>query len=130
VTDQLTRVDIRDFWENIRPGLEHTKLKIGAPWRPEDVYAACLAETAFVYSGETGFVVVQPKTDTFNGKPELFVWIAFAYEGQNNIKRFQAAVDQLARENNYPKLTMQTTRPGFERIPGWTQVSAVYERVL
>ena len=130
MTDHLTLVDVRDYWDEMKPGLEWTRQKIGAPWRPEDVYAACLSGSAFVYSGETGFVVVQPKTDPFNGKPELFVWIAFAFDGLNNIERFQSSVDRLAQDFGFEKLTMWTNRPGFEKVPGWTQVSAVYERVL
>lgn len=129
MTDHLTLVDIRDVWDDIRPGLERTKAKVGAPWRPEDVYAACLAREAYLYKGETGFVVAQPKNDPFNGKPELLIWIAFA-EGDGNIERFQPAVDQLARDHEFEKLTMWTNRPGFERVPGWTQVAAVYERKL
>lgn len=129
MTDQLELKDIRDVWEDIRPGLEYTKNKVGAPWRPEDVYAACVAGVAFLYTGETGFVVAQPKTDPFNGKPELLIWIAFA-QGEGNIERFQSAVDALATSNGFSKMTMWTNRPGFERVPGWTQTAAVYERVL
>lgn len=129
MTDHLTLVDIRDVWDDIRPGLERTKSKIGAPWRPEDVYAACLSGTACLYTGETGFVVAQPKADPFNGKPELFIWIAFA-SGDGNIERFQEAVDDLAKDHDFTKLTMWTNRPGFDRVPGWTQIAAVYERTL
>lgn len=129
MTDQLTLVDVRDVWDDIRPGLEYTKSKVGAPWRPEDVYSACVAGVAYVYTGETGFVVAQPKTNPFNGKPELLIWIAFA-KGDGNIERFQEAVDELAKDNDFTKLTMWTNRPGFEKVPGWTQVAAVYERVL
>lgn len=129
MNDNLTLVDIRLAWDQIRPGLEETKEKIGAPWRPEDVYAACLSGAALLYVGETGFVVVQPKADAFNGAPELFIWVAYA-RGQDNIKRFQEAVDQLAADHEYTKLTMQTNRFGFERLEGWTQVATIYERVL
>lgn len=129
MTDTLTLVDARSVWEQVRPGLEHVKLKVGAPWRPEDIYAACIAGEAFLYQGESGFLVVQPKTNPFNGTPELLVWVAFA-EGEGNIARFQESVDELAREHKFSRLTMWSNRPGFVRVPGWTQVAIVYEREL
>lgn len=129
MSDQLTLVDVRDVWDEVRLGLDYTKNKIDAPWRPEDIYAACLSGTAYLYTGETGFVVVQPKTDPFSGAPELFVWVAFA-RGDKNIERFQESVDALATDHGYSKLTMWTNRQGFERVPGWVQVATVYERLV
>lgn len=130
MSETLTLQDIRDVWDDVRPGLEWTKQKVGAPWRPEDIYAACIAGKAFLYSGETGYVVVQPKSDPFNGKAEMFVWVAYANEGQDNIERFQSSVDALAAQFEFDKMTMWSNRPGFQRVPGWTQVAVVYERQL
>ena len=127
--DTLVLKDVREVWDEIRPGLEQTRLKTEAPWRAEDIYASCVVGAAFVYVGETGFIIVQPKHDPFTGEPELFIWVAYA-EGQGNIERFQAAVDELARDHEFTKLTMWSNRSGFEKVPGWTQVAAVYERVL
>lgn len=127
--DHLTQVDVRDVWDDIRPGIESTKKKIGAPWRPEDIYAACIANRAFIYTGETGFIVVQPGHNAFNGKAEMFIWIAYA-EGEGNIDRFQAAVDDLADDHGFDTMTMWSCRPGFERVPGWKAVATVYEREL
>lgn len=127
--DTLVLKDIREVWDEIRPGLEHVRQKTEAPWRAEDVYSTCLVGQASLYVGETGFVVVQAKVDPFTGEPELFIWVAYA-EGQGNIERFQDAVDELARDHEFTKLTMWSRRPGFERVPGWQQVAAVYERRL
>ncbi len=127
--DTLVLKEVREVWDAIRPGLEQVRQKTGAPWRAEDVYAACVVGQASVYVGETGFVVVQAKTDPFSGAPELFVWVAYA-EGQGNLERFQAAVDELARDHEFTKLTMWSNRPGFARVPGWQPVATVYERAL
>jgi hypothetical protein len=127
--DTLEQADIRDVWDEIRPGIEYTKRKTGALWRPEDIYAACISNRAFVYIGETGFIVVQPGQNMFNGKSEMFIWIAYA-QGEKNIERFQSAVDDLADDHGFDKMTMWSCRPGFDRIPGWKAVATVYEREL
>jgi hypothetical protein len=129
MNDQLVLKDIREVWEAIRPGVEHTRLKTEAPWRAEDIYATCVVGQAFVYVGETGFIIVQPKTDPFTGQPEMFIWVAYA-EGEGNVLRFQAAVDELARDHDYTKMTMWSTRPGWEKAVGWNAVATVYERHL
>lgn len=127
--DTLVLKDIREVWDEIKPGLEHVRQKTEAPWRIEDVYATCVVGQASLYVGETGFVVVQPKNDPFTGEPELFIWVAYA-EGQGNVERFQSAVDELARDHEFKKLTMWSTRSGWAKHTGWKQVAAVYERRL
>lgn len=126
--DTLTLQNIRDCWDDIRPGLEAVRAKIGANWRPEDVYVACVMDQARLYVGETGFIVVQPRIDHI-GQPEFFIWIAQAY-GEGNIDRFQSSVDALAQEYGYKRLTMLTNRTAFIRMPGWTPVGMLYERTL
>lgn len=121
--------DARAVWDEIRPGLEAVKAKSHAPWRPEDVYAALLAGRAFLYLGEPGFVIVEPKEDPFTGEGELLVWIAYSRE-VGAVERFQEAVDDLARTHGFTKLTLWSDRPGWEKTPGWQQVSAIYERRL
>lgn len=126
---QLVLQDIRDCWEEIYPGLDHTRRKIGAPWRPEDVYAACVAGRAHVYACDEGFIVVQPQINAFNGRPEMFLWVAYA-RGQGNIDAFQDQVDELAEEHGFGRIVMWSNRPGFQKSAGWNAVATVYERVL
>lgn len=129
MSKRLTLTNIREVWDQVRPGLEYVKDKVKAPWRPEDIYAACASETAALYLGDTGFIVVQPKTCPFTGKPELLIWVAYA-KGSGNIEQFQEVIDDLAEEHGFKKLTMWTTRPGFARIAGWKELATVYERDL
>jgi len=130
VADQLHPADVRTCWEqDVLPGLHWVKAKTNAPWRPEDVYVSLVTGVAHLYLGESGFVIVQPKADIFTGEPELLVWVAYSRD-LNSVPRFQAAVDNLAREGGFTKLTMWSNRPGWQKAEGWTQVSAIYERRL
>jgi hypothetical protein len=126
---QLILQDIRECWDEIRPGLEHTQRKISAQWRPEDVYAACVAGRAFVYTGEPGFIVVQQQSNLITGKPEMFLWVAYA-RGQDNISSFQDQVDEIAIEHGFDRIVMWSNRAGFEKVPGWDIVASVFERRL
>ena len=125
----MEQQDIRLCWDSIRPGLEFTQKKINAPWRPEDIYSACVSGQASLYTGETGFVVVQAQRNNLDGSPELLVWVAYA-EGQGNIERHQDAVDQLARDYGFARLVFWSNRTGFIKLPGWTPTAMVYVREL
>jgi hypothetical protein len=126
---QLVLQDIREVWDAVRPGLEHTRRKIGAPWRPEDVYAACVAGRAYLYSCDEGFIVVQSQINAFNGRPEMFLWVAYA-RGQDNIETFQDQVDEIAIEHGFDRIVMWSNRPGFQKSAGWNAVCTVYERLV
>ena len=129
MSEHLALADIREVWEAILPGLLTVKAKTEAPWRPEDIYAACVSGQAHLYQGDTGFIVVQPDRNKLTGAPELLVWVAYA-QGSGNIDRFQAEVDDLAREHGFATLTMQSNRPGWDRAAGWKPVAMLYERRL
>lgn len=126
---QLVLMDIRDIWEEILPGLEAVKKKINAQWRPVDVYAACVAGRAFIYTGEPGFIVVQQQSNLITGKPEMFLWVAYA-RGQDSIATFQGQVDEIAIEHGFDRIVMWSNRAGFEKVPGWDIVASVFERRL
>jgi hypothetical protein len=127
--DSLALANIREAWGEIRPGLEHVRQRTEAPWRVEDVYAACLVGQAFLYVGEPGFIVVQPQEDKLSGEPELLVWVAYSSD-HGSVDRFQPAVDALARDKGFKKLVMWSTRPGWEKNDGWKAVATVYERAV
>lgn len=125
----LQPVDIREVWGEVRYGLEHVRQKTEAPWRPEDIYAACVMGKAHVYLGEPGFVVFQPQENKLTGAPELLVWVAYSRE-VGAVKEFQDAVDEVARSGGFAKLVMWSNRAGWERNDGWKAVATVYEREL
>lgn len=126
---QIHPANIREVWDEVKPGLEATKQKISAPWRVEDVYSACLVGQAFLYLGAPGFVIVQPQENRLSGEPELLVWVAFSRE-QHSVERFQAAVDHVAVTGGFKTLVMWSNRPGWDKVPGWSKVATVYQRRL
>lgn len=125
----LKLADIRTEWDRIRPAIERLIQKGGAAFRAEDVYAAVVTGSAHLYTGATGFVVVQPDKDKITGEATLLVWIAWA-SGSGNVARFQPAIDRLAIENGYHKLVMSSPRKGWERVKGWRKVTTLFERDL
>jgi hypothetical protein len=112
----LKLADIRTEWDRIRPAIERLIQKGGAAFRAEDVYAAVVTGSAHLYTGATGFVVVQPDKDKITGS--------------GNVARFQPAIDRLAIENGYHKLVMSSPRKGWERVKGWRKVTTLFERDL
>lgn len=124
----LEPANIRDCWESIRSGVEVVIELSDADYRPEDVYAACVAGQAFLYvDAATGFVILAPQVNVFTGKRELLVWIAFA-EGYGAIGAYQPEIDAIAKREGFDTLVCWTARRGFARVPGWREVATVYER--
>lgn len=74
--------DIRDSWDEIKPGLEELKAEWPelCTWRVEDVYAEVLRERAVLYMTEDGFAVCLIETEEFSRRRDLCIWIAYAYE--------------------------------------------------
>lgn len=129
MADDLILADIRQEWDRIRPAIDQMIQKSGAVFRAEDVYAAVVTGSAHLYTGATGFVVVQKDIDKITGEAQLLIWIACA-SGAGNVTRFQPAIDQLALQNGYRKLIMSSPRKGWERVKGWRKVTTLFERVL
>jgi hypothetical protein len=74
--------DIRQCWDEVRPGLEEIKARWpeANTWRPEDVYAAVVNGDAVLYRTEDGFAVCTIEVDQYTGTKDLFIWIAHAPE--------------------------------------------------
>lgn len=123
----LEPADIRACWETVKPGIDAVIACSKADYRAEDVYAACVQGLAFLYVDEPGFVVLAPQVNTFTGRRELLVWLAFA-EGRGNIAAYQPQIDAIAQREGFGTLTCWTARAGFARVPGWREVGMVYER--
>lgn len=129
MSSELVPADVRVVWDQIKPGLHYVLGKTNAPWRPEDVYHTLISGAAYLYVGDSGFVILQPKADPFTGQSDLLVWIAYSPKGDAAVC-YQAALDDIAREAGFKKLVLWSNRPGWERVSGWTQTAAVYERAV
>lgn len=77
----LEPCNIREVWDDIRPGLEAIKDMWPASntWRPEDVYAEVVNGNAILYVTEDGFAVCAIETDRWTEVKDLFIWIAYSY---------------------------------------------------
>lgn len=119
----LVLTDVRTCWEAIVPGVQTVLDQVPGRYRPEDVYAALVNGSAWLYRGAGGFVVLQARGG------ELLVWLAFsAVPGA--VARYQAELDELARAGGFRRLVMESNRAGWVRVPGWEPVGIVYERVI
>lgn len=83
-TYKLEPSDIRQCWDEVRPGLEEIKARWpeANTWRPEDVYAAVVNGDAVLYRTEDGFAVCTIEVDQYTGTKDLFIWIAHAPVGK------------------------------------------------
>ena len=64
-TKELVPVDIRTCWEEVKPGIVEILKDRTLSYRPEDVYAACVSEQAFLYKAAFGFVILTVEVDEF-----------------------------------------------------------------
>ena len=84
-TKDLVPVDIRTCWEEVKPGIVEILKDRTLSYRPEDVYAACVSEQAFLYKAAFGFVILTVEVDEFTKERTLFIWLGYTYEKGNNI---------------------------------------------
>ena len=125
---KLTLVDIRraTIWEDIRPKLETLADDQGCEWRPEDVYAFCATNKAWLYlAEEDGFVVMQKLECPFRGTTTLFVWIAY---GVGLHADYLPELERIARQEGANLIEFKSKRP-FERLGGaWEKSYTIYQR--
>ena len=120
--------DIRQKWDFVRPGLERMCERMDTGWRPEDVYADCKHGVAWLYlaEGDEGFMVVREHINMHSAERSMYVWVMYAYEGENAIDRYMPDLDKLARENGYTKVIMDSPRRGWQRKEGWKEQMTTY----
>ncbi len=124
-------IGVYERWDWIRAGLEKTIKRVGAHFRPEDVYLRLRNGTAWLYAicvpfGEIGFVILTQEHDPDG--PALFVWCLWAERGQlRPVKdQFDAELDVLARNSGAKRIRWQSPR-NYKR-EGCKQVAHIYER--
>ena len=123
----LRHTDIRIAWDAIKDGVHHVKEITDAPWRPEDLYAACVNGDAHLFTCPEGFVIVELQTDRYTLEREMFVIAAYG-DGDRLLAKYQEELDKLARHFGATSITTSSPRPGFGRLSGWEQDCVFYRR--
>lgn len=127
---ELRATNIRLVWDAIRPGLERALKKGGGDWRPEDVYASCVAGDAFLYRAESGaFCILQMQHNEHLVQKECWVWVAYVPPNET-LSDYFPQVETLAREAGAVRMRFESRRPGWHRAPGWEVASSTFTKEL
>lgn len=127
--------DVRTEWDWVRYGIEEIlKEDRNLTFRPEDVYAACLAGQALLWTTDEGFVVSTSETDVFNGEKTFLVWLAWARErGHNLAVKHRVFFEEAARGAGFSKIEVRSAIPEVRDYlinTGWEIDTVVFTRYL
>ena len=97
----LVRVNIDEYWEDIKEGLNTIQKETHEAETPEDVYVACINNEAILWidkdiEPKDGFLITQVLKRNFSNERYLLLWIAW-YREQSGADKFQASIEDLAR---------------------------------
>ena len=87
----INPMDVRLIWDDIRPGVEEIHRNLPwKDWRPEDVYASCLALETVVFVPEGAhpsdqFVVARITKCPRTSEKTMFFWLAFNSTGDADL---------------------------------------------
>ena len=97
-----------------------------------DIYCACQAKAARLWTTDEGLVVTTGETDEFTGERTLLIWLAWARKrGTNLVAKHQDFFVQLARKEGYKKLETRSAVPDLKHhflSQGWQIDTIVYTR--
>lgn len=127
--------DVRIEWDWVRYGIEEIlKEDRKLTFRPEDVYAACLAGQALLWTTDEGFVVSTSETDVFNGEKTFLVWLAWARERGNNLAvKHRCFFEEAAKDAAFDKIEVRSAIPEVRDYlinTGWEIDTVVFTRYL
>lgn len=107
--------EIRNWWPNVREGLNKIKGHSPENWIPEDVYTDCFNQKAMLWvaiqnNHFSGFFILQPMGE------ELHVWAAWTLENDYQlVEKGLQFIKNMAREGNVKYLTFSSHRAGWQR---------------
>lgn len=131
---KLEPSDIRQYWDEVRPGLERIKAQMpkACSWRPEDIYAACVNGDAVLYRTEDGFAVCTLETDQYSGTSDLLIWIACSYhpEGRGMLKKYWPSFIEVAAHLGCRGIQTQTLHPALDSWGGMDKLYTTYRYKL
>ncbi|MGB2145962.1 MAG: hypothetical protein ACPHZ7_03240 [Vibrio toranzoniae] len=128
-------VSVRTNWDAVKVGIEEIlaeqpQLK----FRPEDVYAACLKEEAFLWVAPEGFLITSSEVCEFTGARTLLLWLAWTKKrGESCAVKYLPFFEEVARSNGFQHIETRTPISALEDYflaEGWTKDTVVYTRDL
>lgn len=128
----LEIVDIRECFEEVKPGLEALIRKYGDQyWTTDQVYEQCVTGEAHLFMDRLEhpgwFLVVRVISDLCTREPILFLWLAYAPHALST--DLWPEIEELARLIGAKKIRMESSRHGFVRM-GWKVRNIIFEREI
>jgi len=132
----LEPVDIREVWPTVREGLALVKETTDPPWIPEDVYAACVGQKAFLYMDrdrtERGFAVVRSTYCEFERISKFLLWVVYDPE-YGTADHYREEWEELAMKTGHDAVEFVTPIDAIGRLTrkhGYRKVSSLYRKDL
>lgn len=127
--------DVREEWNWVKYGIEEIlKEDRNLTFRPEDVYALCVAEQAVLWTTDDGFVVSTGELDPFTGERTFLVWLAWARQRGNNLAvQHRDFFEEAARGAGFTKIEVRSAIPEVRDYligTGWEVDTIVFMRYL
>lgn len=116
---KLEPCNIREVWDQIKPGLEEIKQAWPAlsTWRVEDVYAAVIMEQAVLYATDDGFVICTLDVDQYSGRKDLCIWIGYAYNRhQGTLNKYLPSFIEVAKSLGCAGVSMLSNHPALNAL--------------
>jgi hypothetical protein len=113
----LEAFDIRQVWDSVLPGLSYIKENYDPEWRPEDLYAGCVAKRMHLFkpnAQSSDFVLLSTNVSVYTGAASLLVLVAYSKEG-DAVETYQSEIDRIARESGCSLIDFYSPRLGWER---------------
>ena len=124
--------NIRQEWHWVKQGIEEIlEEQKDLTFIAEDVYAACLNNTAQLWVAPEGFVVTTGCSDEYTDDKTLLIWLAWArVKGKDCVIKYTPYFSKLAKDAGYSMLEVRTPIPAPKRWTdnGWRFDHSVYVR--
>lgn len=124
--------NIRQEWHWVKPGIEEIlEAQKNLTFIAEDVYTACITNTAQLWVAPEGFIITTGCSDEYTEDKTLLIWIAWArIKGEDCVIKYTPLLSSLAKEAGYALLEMRTPILVPERwlTDGWRFDHSVYVR--
>lgn len=120
--EAITPLQVKQFWPEIRTGLEAVIKKTNPSWIPEDVYAVVMQGRAWVGVGFqdlefAGFIVVSSENDQFTGTSSPMIWIAYSKEKIEGMLEFVLdEVCKIIKSQGGRQVIMHSPRAGWQKL--------------